>query len=208
MPDPNISAALYTGAPGAGLTLVPGSVNTVPLNAGPNEWVTVPFASLQNVPAGQQFTVALLINNVPNTIFPFDEDTSNNSSNSYFDIDNPVGNVNTYDLATPNNPTPNGVTYPGQPAGATNAFVGTTIMRVNQTTATLTVTGGGNFSGNLQESGDQQNGGNFLALTVGGTGTTLVLSGNNTYSGLTTIDSGDTLDAGKRHRPHRKHQRP
>ena len=178
------------------MTLVPGSVNTVPLNADPSEWVTVPFASLQNIPSGQQFTAVLLIDDVPNTVFPFDEDTSNDNSNSYFDIDNPVGNVNTYDLATPNNPTPNGVTYPGQPAGATNAFVGTTIMRVNQTTATLTVTGGGDFSGNLQESGDQQNGGNFLALTVGGTGTSLVLSGDNTYSGLTTIDSGDTLQAG------------
>ena len=194
--DPNITAALYTGSPGAGLTLVPGSVNTVALNADPSEWVTVPFASLQNVTAGQTFTAVLLIDDVPSSVYPFDEDASNDSSNSYYDIDNPVGNVNTYDLAAPNNPTPNGVTYPGQPDGATNAYVDTTIMRVNQTEATLTVTGGGNFSGSLQESGPQQDGGNFLALTVAGDSTTLILSGNNTYSGPTTIDSGDTLQAG------------
>ena len=54
--------------------------------------------------------------------------------------------------------------------------------------ATLTVTGGGSFSGNIT--------GANTALTVGGTTQTLTLSGDNTYGGLTTINSGDTLKAG------------
>ncbi len=54
--------------------------------------------------------------------------------------------------------------------------------------ATLTVTGGGSFSGNIT--------GSTTALTVGGTSQTLVLSGDNTYGGQTTINSGDTLQAG------------
>ena len=189
--SPSITAALYTGSPGASLTLVPGSVNTVALNATAGNWITVPFASLQDIPAGQQFTAALLINDVPSSIYPFSEDTSGSNANSYFDVDNPIGNVDTYNLAAPNNPTPNGNTYPGQPAGATNAYADTTLLRVNyDTPATLTVAGGGNFSGTIQD------GSSPVALTVGGTGQTLTLTGNNTYSGLTTIDGTDTNVSG------------
>ena len=56
--------------------------------------------------------------------------------------------------------------------------------------ATLTVTGGGNFAGNIT--------GANTALTVadGGATQTLVLAGNDIYGGLTTINSGDTLVAG------------
>ena len=54
--------------------------------------------------------------------------------------------------------------------------------------ATLTVTGGGSLSGNIT--------GATTALTVGGTTQTLTLSGNDTYSGPTTINSGDTLKVG------------
>ena len=51
--------------------------------------------------------------------------------------------------------------------------------------ATLTVTGGGSFSGDIT--------GANTALTVAGTSQTLTLSGDDSYSGATTIDSGDTL---------------
>ena len=54
--------------------------------------------------------------------------------------------------------------------------------------ATFTVAGGGNFSGNIT--------GAITALTIAGASQTLALSGNNTYGGLTTINSGDTLKAG------------
>ena len=127
---------------------------------------------------------------MPSNIFPFSEDTSNSNVNSYYDIDNPVGVVNTYNLAAPNNPTPNGNTYPGQPAGDTNAFVDTTMLRVNFGTpaGTLTVTGGGSFSGTMQD------GSGTVALTVAGACQTLTLSGgSNTFSGQTTINSTDTL---------------
>ena len=193
LPNPYITAALYLGSPATGLTLVPGSVNTVALNVpGGDQFVTVPFAAVQNVTAGQVFTAALLIDDVPSGIFPFMEDNSGSNTNSYFDVDNPIGNVNTYTIATPNDPTLNGVTYPGQPAGYTNAYVDTTVLRMNPipATATLTVTGGGTFSGTIQD------GAGTVALTVAGTSQTLTLSGSNNYSGLTTINSGDTLKAG------------
>src|SRR5262249_5100467 len=51
--------------------------------------------------------------------------------------------------------------------------------------ATLTVTGGGTFGGNIT--------GSNTALTVDGGNQTLVLSGSDSYGGLTTINSGDTL---------------
>ncbi|WP_161967245.1 autotransporter-associated beta strand repeat-containing protein [Fimbriiglobus ruber] len=64
----------------------------------------------------------------------------------------------------------------------------TGVVQNSEAVATLTVTGGGIFSGNVT--------GSNTALTVGGTTQTLTLSGNNTYSGLTTIDASDTLQAG------------
>jgi hypothetical protein len=93
----------------------------------------VPFATTELVATGQHFTAALLINNVPETVFPFALDSSGISTGSYYDIDNPIGNVNTYNLASPNNPTLNGLTYPGQPDGASNVspLFGVTILRVN-----------------------------------------------------------------------------
>ena len=54
--------------------------------------------------------------------------------------------------------------------------------------ATLTVTGGGTFSGNIS--------GANTALTVGGATQTLMLSGSNTFGGTTTVNSTDTLKAG------------
>ncbi len=54
-------------------------------------------------------------------------------------------------------------------------------------TVTLTVTGGGSFSGELID------GSGKLALTVDGAGQTLTLSGVNTYTGMTTIDAGTLL---------------
>jgi hypothetical protein len=129
LPSPFITAALYTGSPGNNLTLVPGSVNTVPLNATGFQFVTVPFASQQTVAVGQVFTAALLIYNVPATTFPFTEDNSGKNANSYYDLDNPPGNVNTYNLASPNLPTNNGATYDG--TGSTANAPDTTILRVN-----------------------------------------------------------------------------
>ena len=97
-------------------------------------------------------------------------------------------------------------------AGNTSAFTGSTNVNDNGTldldghgnsigalggngsvidsgaAATLTVTGGGSFSGNIT--------GANTALTVAGTSQTLALSGNDTYGGQTTINSGDTLQAG------------
>jgi hypothetical protein len=131
LPSPFVTAALYTGAPGAGLTLVAGSVNTVALNSPGSEFINVPFATPQMVATGQVFTAALLISDVPSTVFPFTIDTSGDSTGSYFDISNPVGSVNNYNLGSPNFPTLNGETYPGQPDGATNAFLGKTFLRVN-----------------------------------------------------------------------------
>jgi hypothetical protein len=72
---------------------------------------------------------------VPVNIFPFTIDTSNNNVGSYYDVSNPIGSVNNYNLGSPNNPTLNGDTYPGQPPGATNAFVGVTLLRVNASPA-------------------------------------------------------------------------
>src|ERR1043165_5374813 len=74
LPSPLATAALYLGSPDTGLTLVPGSVNTAPINANAGEWIVVPFAAVQSVSAGQVFTAVVLINNVPASIFPFTED--------------------------------------------------------------------------------------------------------------------------------------
>ncbi len=199
LPNPYITAALYTGSPATGLTLIPGSVNNVALNSGTG-WITVPFASIQSLSPGQTFTAALLIDDVPSLgaaipVFPWVEDTSGSNANSYFDVNYPYDlngtYVNTYNIAAPNFPTPNGEDWGNMGIG-TNADVGVTMLRVNQTAATLTVTGGGTFSGDIQDG----NGSNTLALTVAGANQTLVLSGDNTYSGLTTINSGDFLRAG------------
>jgi autotransporter-associated beta strand protein len=185
--SPFVTAALYTGSPATTLTLVPGSVNKMALNTTGGGLITVPFAAPQIVSPGQVFTAALLIDDVPlfpdfSGVFPFEADTSNSNTNSYYDISNPPGNVNTYNLATPNGPTLNGVNYPGQ--GSTNCCTDTTILRVNQITpaATLTVTGGGNFSGVIQDGTGQ------TALTV--TGGSLVLSGNSSFTGATTVQAG------------------
>ena len=188
LPSPFITAALYTGSPAMGLTLVPGSVNTVALNSAAGQLITVPFAVPQTLTVGQVFTAVLFIDDVPNTVFPFEEDNSGSNANSYYDISNPPGNVNTYVLASPNGPTLNGASYPG--TSSTNASKDTTLLRVNATSsavtpATLTVTGGGVFSGTIT--------GASTALTVDGGSQTLTLSGNNTYGGTTTINSSDTL---------------
>jgi hypothetical protein len=60
---------------------------------------------------------------------------------------------------------------------------------VNQTAVTLTVAGGGSYGGVIQDG----NSNNTVALIVGGTNKTLILSGNSTYSGATTINNTDTL---------------
>jgi autotransporter-associated beta strand protein len=72
------------------------------------------------------------------------------------------------------------------------ALSGSGTVTNNLAAATLTVTGGGCFSGNIQDG----NGGNTIALTLAGAGKTLTLSGNNTFSGLTTINTGDILKVG------------
>jgi hypothetical protein len=133
LPPLTVTAALYTGAPGAGLTLVSGSVNTVTLSTTPITFVNVPFAATQFVATGQVFTAALLIDNVPGNIFPFVLDTSGDSTGSYYDVSNPVGSVNSYNLSSPNFPTLNGVDYPGQPPGSSNTggTLGHTLLRVN-----------------------------------------------------------------------------
>jgi hypothetical protein len=133
LPALTVTAALYTGAPGAGLTLVSGSVNTETLTTTPFAFVNVPFAVPQFVATGQVFTAALLIDNVPSTIFPFVLDSSGVSTGSYYDISSPVGSVNNYNLSSPNFPTLNGVDYPGQPQGASNTggLLGETFLRVN-----------------------------------------------------------------------------
>jgi autotransporter-associated beta strand protein len=59
-------------------------------------------------------------------------------------------------------------------------------------TDTLQVSGGGSFAGSITDGATAR-----VALTVGGTTQTLGLTGtNNTYSGATTINSGDTLQVG------------
>ena len=130
LPNPFITAALYSGSPATGLTLVPGSVNTVALNSlnitAGGQLVTVPFAAPQSVTSGQVFTAALLIDNVPSNVFPFEESNSGTNTNSYYDVSNPPGNANTYNLASPNGPTLNGVNYPGQ--SSANAAVGITML--------------------------------------------------------------------------------
>lgn len=193
LPDPNITAALYMGSPGTGLTLVPGSVNSVPLTANSATWINVPFASLQNIPAGETFTAVLLIQDVPNNYFPFGMDNESSQTVSFYDVSLPNGSVNVYNLASPNDPTLNGDSWDPSLIGSgysnSAPYFGVTMLRVNYTTpaSTLTVTGGGTFAGTIEDGNGQ------LALTVAGTSKTLTLSGSSTYSGATTINSTDTL---------------
>ncbi len=193
LPSPFVTAALYTGSPSTGLTLVPGSVNTVPLNAAAFQMVTVPFAVPQNLSAGQVFTAALLINNVPVGVFPFIETAIGTNTNSYYDVSSPFGSVNSYNLASPNAPTLNGLNFPG--VNGTNAGVSITLLRANAipasatTAATLTVTAGGTFSGAIQD------GTGTVALTKTGNNT-LSLRGANTNSGNTTLTAGTLLVTG------------
>ena len=127
--------------------------------------------------------------NVGASAFPFFEDNSNDSTGSYFDVDNPTGSVNTYNIAAPNDPTPNGAIYGS--SGSTNANPGKTFLRVNQTTAVLTVTAGGSYTGTIQDGSN-----NAVGITVAGSSQTLTLSGNDTYSGPTTINGSDKLVVG------------
>ncbi len=190
LPSPFITAALYTGSPGTGLTLVPGSVNTVALNATSGQLVTVPFAVPQNMSAGQTFTAALLIKNVPGNVFPFQMASSGTNTNSYWDVSSPIGSVNTFDLVAPHSPTLNGLNYPSN--GPVNAN-GTTVIRVNATVpvsaATLTV-GNNNADGTF--SGVIQDGNGTLSINKTGGGT-LTLSGANSYSGTTNVSAGTLL---------------
>ena len=188
LPSPFVTSALYMGSPATGLTLVPSSVKTVPLNAAAGQFVEVPFATPQNITVGQVFTAALLIKNVPVSVFPFQEANSGTNANSYYDISNPSGTVNAYNLASPFAPTPNGVIHPG--TSGTNAGVGITVLRVNATpavlpsAATLIVANGGNFAGTISGSNTS------LALSAG----TLILSGSsNSYGGTTTVTGGKLL---------------
>ena len=192
LPYPSIQSALYMGSPSSTLTLVPGSVNSVVLNSTAGQFVTVPFATPQYVSPGQLFTAALLIDGVPilpdfTGIFPFAIDNSGISTNSYFDVSSPLGNINSYNLAAPNGPTLNGAIYGS--SGSTNISPGVTMLRVNQVTpaATLTVAGGGSFSGVVQD------GSGILGLIVAGTSKTLTLTGTSTYTNLTTINNSNTL---------------
>jgi hypothetical protein len=125
----DVTAALYSGTPGSDLALVPGSVNTVQVS-GALRWQTVPFATPQIVTTGEVFTAALLVDDVPENIFPFTIDSSGNSTESFYDVSNPVGSVNTYNLASPNFPTPIGNSYPVEYDGffGTNAPVGTAML--------------------------------------------------------------------------------
>ena len=189
----NITAALYTGSPSTGLTLIPGSVNTVPLTGASPEWITVPFATPQNITVGEVFTAALLVPNFPPTHFLFGIDDNDSQTVSYYDVDNPPGATGTYNLASPNFPTLNGQNWSNSGSNNSAPFQGVTMLRVNSTAtaaATLTVTGGGFYTGNIQD------GSGTVALTVAGAGQTLTLSGNDTFSGATTINNGDTLKAG------------
>ena len=63
---------------------------------------------------------------------------------------------------------------------------GTVDNAAASTSATLTVGGGGTFSGSITDSGT----GAALALVKSGSGADLILSGNNSYSGGTTLNSG------------------
>ncbi len=53
--------------------------------------------------------------------------------------------------------------------------------------ASLTITGSGSFSGDIQ------NGSGTVSLTISGSGVTETLNGTDTYGGTTTIDTGGTL---------------
>ena len=68
---------------------------------------------------------------------------------------------------------------------------------LNGQTATLTVTGGGTFSGAVQDASGVDGNNNpihsYMALTVGGTGQTLTLSGTSTNTGPFTVNGTDTL---------------
>ncbi len=177
--SPVITAALYTGAPGAGLTLVPGSVNQVPLNAAAGQLITVPFAAPQTVSPGQVFTAALLIENVPANLYYLTVDSGGASTTSYYSATSP----NTYNLASPNTPTLDSY--------------GTALLRVNATStatpspATLTLGSNGDsgsFSGVLQD------GSGTLSVTKTGSGTEAFMGTTaNIYSGPTNVSAGALL---------------
>ena len=194
LPSPFVTVALYTGSPNTGLTLVQSSVNRVPLNAVADQMVTVPFAQPQNLPSGQVFTAAVLIDDVPVNVFPFVETSIGTNTNSYYDLSNPPGSVNVYNLMAPNSPTLNGLSFPGSNAGPPNG-VSTTLLRVNASAAsgtpaaTFPVSGGGSFTGAIQD------GVGAVALNKTGANT-LKLSGANTYSGGTTVTAGTLIVTG------------
>lgn len=131
MPNAYVTAALYLVTKESELVLMTSSVNTIPLNATTDSWVEVPLATPQYLRPGQIFAIALLIRDVPANVYPFTEDTSNDGSNSYWDIGSPPGSIFTYNLAKPNHLVKNGDTYPGFPAGTTNAYPGKTLLRCN-----------------------------------------------------------------------------
>jgi hypothetical protein len=172
LPSPNVTVALYTGSPSTGLTLVPGSVNSVPLNTTGGtatsstgftyNLTTVPFATPQTLSAGQVFTAVVLIDDVPGSVFPFLIAQFGNNPSSYYDV-SPSGAVNAYNLAHPNAPAI---------AGDVN------VLRVNTATAapaaTLTVTGGGTYSG----------------VIGAGPGSVTINSASMNYLVTTTNDSG------------------
>ena len=131
-----ITAAGYLGSPATTLTYVPGTTVSEPVTSlTENTWASLQFASPMIVPVGQQFTVALLIDNVPGTpfgsaAFPFTNDNSGSNTNSWFDVSSAgPGNVNAYDLANPFSPTLNGNNY--APYGGTNTNVDITMLRAN-----------------------------------------------------------------------------
>ena len=193
LPSPFVTVALYLGSPGTGLTLINSSVNTVPLSALALQMITVPFAQPQNLPPGQVFTAAVLIDDVPSNVLPFIETAIGTNTNSYYDLANPSGIVNVYNLMTPNLPTLNGMNFPGTNSSPNE--VNTTLLRVNASVAngtppaTFTVSGGGSFTGAIQD------GVGALALNKTGANT-LTLSGANTYTGGTTVAAGTLLVTG------------
>src|SRR5262249_32832566 len=69
LPDPTFYVALYIGE-GAGMVVRAESINQVAVSVATPQWITIPFATPQIVAAGQLFTAAVLVNNVPTTIGP------------------------------------------------------------------------------------------------------------------------------------------